>query len=244
MLMDYDSFPNPLELMKKPEYDPDGEMSFEDRLRLSLYYVVVFLVSLLITLALCTFACAFFYSCATPKVVEQHHHHYQSADTLSVQAQVDARLQSWHQQMDSVWQERFSAFSSEWYSRSDEKEVTTETVTTVTDSLGRTIRNEQRTISRDISREQHQMEQRLMREYDERLRLTVDSIDGIWQQRFDFLQAHWEQTDSSSNVQTPVAVDQDNRPWYLRWWSALKFIAVGCVLAVILFLCWYLRRKP
>lgn len=244
MMYDYNPF-NPIELLQhKPEEDPVKDMSYEERLRLAFTHAVVFLVMLILTLVVCCVIGVLFSSCATPKVVEQHHHHHYEADTMAVQAQVDARLQSWHQQMDAAWQERLGAYSMELWHNSHETEVTNETVTTVTDSLGRTIRNEQRTISRDISREQHQMEQRLMREYDERLRLTVDSIDGIWQQRFDFLQAHWEQTDSSSNVQTPVAVDQDNRPWYLRWWSALKFIAVGCVLAVILFLCWYLRRKP
>lgn len=187
------------------------------------------------------FFCAMLTGCTTPKLVEQHHHHYYEADTMAVQAAVDARISNWHQQIDSSWTERLKTFSTELYHSFRETEVTTETVTTATDSLGRTLRTEQRTISRDISREQRQMEQRLISSYESRLRAVADSVNGIWQEKFESYRNHWEQSDSASFTQAPSV--QGTSPWYRRLFGSVQYFICGVIIVGALWITrrWWLR---
>ena len=108
-------------------------------------------------------------SCTTTKVVENSHSFYES-DSTQIQRLIDTRMRSIQQQMDSAWSERVNQYVSQQKQSEQQHEVITETVTTTLDSLGREIRQEQRTISRDISREQQIIEQRLTREFESRLR--------------------------------------------------------------------------
>lgn len=185
--------------------------------------------------------CLWIISCAAPKAIDRAEHHHAAIDTLSLQAAVDAHMTSWHQRMDSLFRERVSQSSSEQHSSTDQKELITETVTTTTDSLGRAVRQEQRTISRDLHLEQQLYEQRLEREMESRLQTALDRQDSIWQQRLDAALSHREQTDSARNTVTPVP--QDNRPWYRRWADHLQWLAIGIVLAAALWItrCWWRR---
>lgn len=180
-------------------------------------------------------------SCAAPKAIDRAEHHHAAIDTLSIQAAVDAHMTNWHERMDSLFRERVSQFSSEQHSSTDQKELITETVTTTTDSLGRSIRQEQRTISRDLHQEQQQLALRMEREMESRLQTALDRQDSIWQQRLDAALSHREQTDSAHNTVTPVA--QDNRPWYRRWADHLQWLIIGVVFAAALWITrrWWLR---
>ena len=181
--------------------------------------------------------CALLGSCATPKNVERTEHHRIEADTMAIQAAVDAHMTSWHERIDSLFRERVSQSSSEQHSSTDQKELITETVTTTTDSLGRAVREEQRTISRDLHQEQQQIALRIEREMESRLQTALDRHDSIWQQRLDAALSHREQTDSTHNTVTPVP--QDNRPWYRRWADRLQWLVIGVVFAVAI---WITRR--
>lgn len=171
--------------------------------------------------------------CSTPKAIENHHHHYEQADTLAIQAMVDKHLNSWHAQMDSSWQQSWQEYSASLFSNEDEKEKVTETITTWTDSLGREMRQEQRTTERSLSRMQQQTEQRLSREFEMRLSTALDSVNDIWQQRFERYQTHWEQKDSTHVKETPAT--KTELPWYKRWWQTLKdyLLMAGIVLLII-----------
>lgn len=179
------------------------------------------------------------FGCKTPKIIENHHHHYEQSDTLAIQAQVDAHLKSWHAQMDSSWRQRMEEYSASIVSNEDQKERITETITTYIDSLGREVRQEQRTTDRSLSKIQQQTEQRLTREFEIRLQQALSQQDSIWQSRYNEVKAHWEQEDSVSNTETPVAVNEDNRPWYKRWASAIAYILVGAALFAVI----YFTRK-
>ena len=181
----------------------------------------------------CGFAAALvFAACTTPKIVENHHHHYVQADTLAVQAMVDKQLKSWHAQMDSSWRQSWQEYSASLFSNEDQKEKVTETITTWTDSLGREMRHEQRTTERSLSRMQQQTEQRLSREFEQRISVVVDSLNDIWQQRFEHYQTHWEQSDSTNIKETPVA---DALPWYKRWWQTLKdYLLMVSIIALLI----------
>lgn len=226
---------NPIDLM--PQELPDMKnLTPEEQEQLRYTYVFCGCATYAVAFVVAIILCALFGSCAAPKAIDRTEHHHSAIDTLSIQAAVDARMTSWHERMDSLFRERVSQFSSEQHSSTDQKELITETVTTTTDSLGRSVRQEQRTISRDLHQEQQQIAIRLEREMESRLQTALDRQDSIWQQRLDAAMSHREQTDSTHNTVTPVS--QDNRPWYRRWADHLQWLAVGIVLAA-----WWLIRK-
>ena len=210
-------------------------MTDEERIKfcilqiLSFFCTIFILIVAVVIISLFTFL---FTGCSSPKVVENHHHHYVQADTLAIKTQVDKQLTSWHAQMDSSWRQRMEEYSASWLSHDDEKEKVTETITTWTDSLGREMRQEQRTTERSLSRMQQQTEQRLTREFEQRMSVVVDSLNDIWQLKFEQYQTHFEQSDSTSVKKTPVA---DALPWYKRWWQTLKdYLLIAAIIALLI----------
>jgi uncharacterized LabA/DUF88 family protein len=226
----FDNFYNPFHMMQQPEDDMMKDMTFEDRIILCVLQVISFFCVLFFALVIC-FVVSMMTGCTTPKIVESHHHHYEQADTLAIQAQVDKHLNSWHAQMDSSWRQQ--EYSASLFSNEDEKEKVTETITTWTDSLGREMRQEQRTTERSLSRMQQQTEQRLNREFEQRISVVVDSLNDIWQLKFGQYQTHFEQADSTDVKEAPAT--KTELPWYKRWWQTLKdyLLMVGIVLLII-----------
>ncbi len=181
-------------------------------------------------------ACLVLMGCSTPKAVEEHHHHHYEADTMAVKAQVDRHLSSWSLQMDSLFRERIDSYTSQQQSSEQQHETVTELITVTTDSVGRVIRQEQRTVLRDITREQQQTEQRITRELERRMSMTIDSVNDVWSQRYDSLASHVQQMDSTLSAKTPVT--GDSRPWYQRWWSAMKYAILGVIIFLVI---WFTR---
>ena len=89
-----------------------------------------------------------------------------------------------------------------------------------------------RHVERSLSRMQQQTEQRLSREFEKRMSVVVDSLNDIWQLKFEQYQTRFEQADSTHVKETPVA---DTLPWYKRWWQTLKdyLLIAGIVLLII-----------
>lgn len=216
-----------------PENPTPEELETYTRLTLRtlIRSIAVFITAMTIFSLICLIT-----GCTVPKAVEEHHHHHYEADTAAVSRQVDERLTSWHTEMEAFFRERLEQFVSQQQQSEHQHETIHETVTVSLDSLGREIRQEQRTISRDISRELQTIEQHLTREYESRLRSTADSLDSAWRMRYDSLQARVAQMDSMLVTKTPVG---DARPWYRRWWDAIQYILIGSVIAAAI---WLSRR--
>lgn len=183
-------------------------------------------------------------SCTTTKVTENAHSLYKS-DSTQIQRLIDTRIRSIQQQMDSVWSERLNQYVLQQQQSEHQQETVTETVTTMTDSLGREIRKEQRTISRDISREQQIIEQRLTREFESRLQTAISELDSSWQSRYDSIQAVTVREDSISVEKTPVNGSG------LSWWQQARIhlaniLLYGLVIVGIILLGkWHLKKlKP
>lgn len=80
---------------------------------------------------------------------------------------------------------------------------------------------------------QQQTEQRLTREFEMRLSTALDSVNDLWQQRFDRYQTHWEQTDSIHVKETPAT--KTELPWYKRWWQTLKdYLLMAGIVALLI----------
>ena len=183
-------------------------------------------------------------SCTTTKVVENSHSFYES-DSTQIQRLIDTRMRSIQQQMDSAWSERVNQYVSQQKQSEQQHEVITETVTTTLDSLGREIRQEQRTISRDISREQQIIEQRLTREFESRLQTAISELDSSWRSRYDSIQAVTVREDSISVKKTPVNGSG------LSWWQQARIHLANILLYWLLIVGiiqlgkWHLKKlKP
>ncbi len=171
--------------------------------------------------------CLMMVGCTTPKVIEQHHHHYEALDTQAVEARVDKKMNAWRNEMDSTFRALTNEYSASWSASESEREIITETMTSYIDSLGREVRQEQRVTNRDISRQQQQTEERITREVEQRLMSVVDSLDGVWSQRYDSIAAH--QTSDIDHQTSSAPVVGDNRPLSQRVGSALLWMLAGIV---------------
>ena len=171
--------------------------------------------------------CLMMMGCTTPKVIEQHHHHYEALDTQAVEARMDKKMNAWRNEMDSTFRVFTNQYAASWSANESEQETITETVTSWIDSLGREVRQEQRVTNRDISRQQQQTEERITREVEQRLMSVVDSLDGVWSQRYDSIAAHQTSDIDHQTSSTPVV--GDNRPLSQRVGSALLWMLVGVV---------------
>lgn len=223
---------NPTQMMTPQESDQYKDLTDEERIKVCITQLVACICGMVAALAVLA-VISLLMGCTTPKIIEQHHHHYEQADTLAIQARIDHALNSWHEQMDSSWRQRMDEYSASWFSHDDQKETITETILTWTDSLGREMRQEQRTTDRSLSKMQQQTEQRLTREFELRLSVVVDSVNDLWQQKFSALQAHLEKIDSTSVQRGSPA--SENLPWYKRWWQTLKdYLLIAAIILILL----------
>ena len=225
--MDYS---NPNDPWLNTGYDPFKGLSDKQRLRTGLYGCAILVLSFMLGILICMLMGA----CTTPRAVEEHHHHHYEADTAAVHAAVDSRMQSWHEQMQSVVSVLVSQQLTQQQQSEHQQETITETVTETVDSMGNKIRQEQRTITRDITRELQQQEQRITQEYEQRLNHAIDSVSILWSQSYDSLASHISQLDSTYISHHPSAID--HRPWYQRLWDNFRVAFICLLIAIVIYL--------
>lgn len=177
--------------------------------------------------------------CATPKAVVEHHYHESEVDTMAVQAQVDKRLSDWREVMIKEVSVAIQSQQTEQNTQEQERERVTETITTWVDSLGREMRQEQRTTERDISRQQQLREQRMQQAWESRLQQVTDSLNAEWQENFSRLQAHWAEADSTDTEVTPVVTEK--KPWWKRVGDLLMGL-LGIAAAFVV-LAWVVKTR-
>lgn len=184
--------------------------------------VVGFVIGLLI--------CALLNSCS-PKVTMRTENI--RVDSAAVSRQVDASMNRWTQQTDSMLQQTLNLYIGWQLSAERQHETITESIVTSTDSAGREVRTENRTISRDVAIDRTQSEQAMSQELDSRVSTAIAAYDSIWSFRLDSMASVIAKHDSTYISQSD-ATAQDNRPWYKRWWSALKNVLAGIILGICL----------
>lgn len=188
--------------------------------------------ALAMTLAGCT---------AKRTVVSEGQTHRTAIDSASVEQMIGSAVAQWQQRQDSVWSQWREQIVSQQTASEQETELTTETVTESVDSLGRRVRQEQRTVERRLSREQQQREERTAERLTAEMHQALERRDSLWQQRLSAVETRLEQADSLARTTIAEPAAQDRRPLLRRLSDAAAYIAIGGIIGAIA-LAW-VRRK-
>ena len=146
-------------------------------------------VVVVIVIALCV-------GCAPTKIIDRTETLKIGMDSTQVVQLMNQRVQNVQQHIDSAMHAVTTQISTQQESQSQEREHITETITSWVDSLGREVRQEQRTTDRDISKQQKLTEERLVQEMETRLQQAITKHDSEWNARLEQLRTHFERTDS------------------------------------------------
>lgn len=139
--------------------------------------------------------------CAPAKIIDRTETVKIGMDSAQVVQLMAQRVQTIEQRMDSAMRAVTTQVTTQQESQEVERERITETITSWVDSLGREVRQEQRTTDRDVSRQQRLREEQLVQEFETRLQQAINRQDSEWNAKLDMLRTHFERTDSIADQQ-------------------------------------------
>ena len=175
-------------------------------------------------------------SCATKKELHEHTSHTVVADTAATAAKHEGHTQQTTADLDSIVTASVWAAMQEFVKSEQEHEVTTETLTETIDSLGRIIRQQQRTTDRTVSRQELQRQQEQLQQLSADLRRYVSTLDSARADRFETFEIHLRDLlatalDRFSETNAAPALS-----WWQRLWQQWKGFLAGVVICSVLFL--------
>ena len=180
----------------------------------------------------CIAVCA---SCATQRQQHEHQSHVIQVDTLVTETQHDSHSSQHRQNIDSLVSEAVSRAMQEYQKTEQEHEVTTETLTETIDSLGRVVRQQQKTTDRTISRQELMRQEQQIQELKINLQRHIEIQDSAWSAKFSQFETHLKDSldqvidkQSTTNA-APVT------SWWKRMWHNLEMILIGVIVACALF---------
>lgn len=211
----------------------------KNKLAILIVHLIVTIITIAIYIAVIVFIVSILPSCASQKESHEHQTHIVVADTLAQEARHDGHHQTTARDIDSIVTASVWAAMQEFVKSEQEHEVTTETLTETIDSLGRIIRQQQKTTDRTLSRQEQQRQQQELQQMEVRLYETLRKSDSAWNERIIRMEAHLRdslsaQIDRQSQVNaTPSAT------WWQKLWSKMQGFIIGAAVAVAIIL---LRR--
>lgn len=175
---------------------------------------------------------AAFGSCATKKELHEHQTHVVEADTLAREAKHEGHAQQTAVNLDSIVTASVWAAMQEFVKSEQEHEVTTETLTETIDSLGRIIRQQQRTTDRTLSRQELQRQEQQLQQLSIDLKKHIESLDSLWSERVSSIETHLRDSLSAQLDKQSVSEAPKAATWLQKAWSWLKGILIGIVIGV------------
>ena len=170
--------------------------------------------------------------CTTQQHLTEHHVRTIVADMMVQQAAQDTHVNQQTLNVDSMVSQSVRTAFAEWQSQQTEKETTTETITTYVDSLGRAVRQEQRTTQRELSRQEQQRYQQQIAAMQLEPQRQLSSLDSTYALRLQQVEQHL--TDSLAahrDLQKQTAAPA--LTWWQRTWSWLRGLLAGAAIALI-----------
>jgi hypothetical protein len=179
-------------------------------------------------------------SCASQKETHEHQTHVVNADTLASEAKHDGHHHQTTQNLDSLVTASVWAAMAEFVAQEQQKETTTETITTWVDSLGREMRQEQRTTQREISKQEQQRWQQTEERWQNELHRTLSQMDSAWSDRMSEIEIHLRDS-LAKQFDQQKQTNMDGGPtWWQKTWAWLRGILVGIVIAAVII---FIRHK-
>ena len=173
--------------------------------------------------------------CATQKQQHEHQTHVINVDTLVTETQLDSHSSQHRQDIDSLVSSAVSQAIQEYMKTEQEHEVTTETLTETIDSLGRVVRQQQKTTDRTLSRQELRRQEQQIQEMKINLQRHIEMQDSAWAQKFSQFESHLrdslDMTIDKQSVKNAAPVTS----WWKRLWHNLEMILVGVVMACAAF---------
>ena len=181
------------------------------------------------------FCIAVMTSCATQRQQHEHQTHVIQVDTLVTETQHDSHSSQHRQNIDSLVSEAISRAMQEYQKTEQEHEVTTETLTETIDSLGRVVRQQQKTTDRTISRQELMRQEQQIQELKINLQRHIEMQDSAWSAKFSQFETHLK--DSLDQVIDKQSVTNATpvTSWWKRLWHNLEMIFIGIAVACALF---------
>lgn len=175
-------------------------------------------------------------SCATKKELHEHTSHVVVADSLAKEARHDSHTSQSAKDLDSIVTASVWAAMQEFVKSEQEHEVTTETLTETIDSLGRIVRQQQKTTDRTVSRQEMERQQEQLRQMSNRLHQRLEVMDSEWSERLTTMERHLR----DSLVAALDKRSETNGAAALTWWQKLqqqwKGFLAGVLICSVLFL--------
>ena len=187
-------------------------------------------------ISLVIFVCGLFGSCATKRELHEHQTHVVVADEQAQEARHDGHARQTAVDIDSLVTASVWAAMQEMAAQEQSRETTTETITTWTDSLGREMRQEQRTTQRELSRQEQQRWRQTEDRWQNELHQTLRQMDSTWCDRISRYESHLR---DSLNRELSKQSETSGAPaltWWERLWQWLKGILAGVAICVAIYL--------
>jgi len=115
--------------------------------------------------------------------------------------------------------------------------VTTETLTETIDSLGRIIRQSQKTTDRTLSRQEIERQQEHLQQVANQLHQRLEVMDAEWHESLARMEASLRDSLSQQIDKTKQTSAPQPLTWWQRAWTWLKGILVGIVIGILI-TCW------
>lgn len=185
---------------------------------------------------------ALFTSCASVQKTEHEQQtHVVTIDSAGTETSHSGSVTDQKVNVDSIVTAILQRTREEMARQEQEHEITTETLTETIDSLGRIVRQSQKTTDRTLSRQEQQRIDRLEQTFEQQIHQAILSHDSLWQDRFSKYQA--SMTDSLSRIRDLQKKTSASNP--VTWWQQLQMWLGSLVLValVVLAIGWMLRKK-
>lgn len=182
-----------------------------------------------------------FTSCAVQKTEHNQQTHVVKTDSAGTEQSHSGQVTSRSVDVDSIIRVVMQRTREEFARQEQEHETTTETLTETIDSLGRIVRQSQRTTDRTLSRQEQQRIDRLEQTFEQQIHRAIQEHDSLWHERFARYQA--SMSDSLQTVRDLQQQRSASNP--LTWWQQLRIHLANILLYALLIIAavWLVRKK-
>lgn len=240
MIHNYFDPTDPMGMYYNPMPEHMTKEEFEKYQRLTMKHLWrSFVVFILMLAALAVMS--IFTSCAVQKTEHEQQTHVVKTDSAGTEQSHSGQVTSQSVNVDSIIRVVMQRTREEFARQEQEHEVTTETLTETIDSLGRIVRQSQRTTDRTLSRQEQQRIDRLEQTFEQQIHRALLEHDSLWHERFARYQA--SMSDSLQTVRDLQQQRSASNP--LTWWQQLRLHLANILLYALLIIAavWLVRKK-